>query len=104
MKVEAIIPEVVQIFNEIQKKPEALFEMIRLDLQQIVGEYLTAVMNAELTHFLERLPYERCADKDNHRNGSYSRKYALKGIGNIDVKIPCDRKGEFQIQIIPRSQ
>jgi putative transposase len=104
MKVEITVPEVVQIFNEIQKKPEAIFEMIRLDLQQTVGEYLTAVMNAELTHFLERLPYERCTGKDNHRNGSYSRNYALKGIGQVEVKIPRDRRGEFQTQVIPRSK
>jgi len=104
MKVEVTVPEVIQIFNEIQKKPEALFEMIRFDLQQTVGEYLTAIMSAELTQFLERLPYERCIGKDNHRNGSYSRKYALKGIGNVEVKIPRDRKGEFQTQVIPRSK
>ena len=83
MKVEVTVPEVIQIFNEIQKKPEALFEMIRLDLRQTVGEYLTEIMDAEMTKFLERLPYERCVGKDNHRNGSYSRKYALKGIGNV---------------------
>ena len=104
MKVEITVPEVIEIFNEIQKKPEALFEMIRVDLQQTVGEYLTAVMSAELTHFLERMPYERCTDKDNHRNGSYSRKYALKGIGNVEVRVPRDRKGEFQTQVIPRSK
>lgn len=32
----------------------------------------------------------------NHRNGSYERKYALKGIGEVEVKVPRDRKSEFQ--------
>lgn len=104
MKLEITVPEVIEIFNGIQKKPEALFEMIRHDLQQTVGEYLTAIMNAELTHFLDRMPYERCADKDNHRNGSYSRKYTLKGIGNVEVRVPRDRKGEYSTQVIPRSK
>jgi len=104
MKVEITVPEVIEIFNEIQKRPETLFEMIRLDLQQTVGEYLTSVMNAELTHFLERMPYERCVGKDNHRNGSYDRKFALKGIGNVAVRIPRDRKGQYQTQVIPRSK
>jgi len=104
MKVEITVPEVIEIFNEIQKKPEALFEMIRLDLRQTVGEYLTSIMNAELTHFMGRMPYERCADENNHRNGSYSRKFALKGIGNVEVRVPRDRKGEFQTQVIPRSK
>jgi len=104
MKVEITVPEVIEIFNEIQKKPEALFEMIRLDLRQTVGEYLTSIMSAELTHFMGRMPYERCADRDNHRNGSYNRQFALKGIGNVEVKVPRDRKGEFQTQVIPRSK
>jgi hypothetical protein len=38
MQVEVTVPEVIQIFNEIQKKPEALFEMISSDLQQTAGE------------------------------------------------------------------
>jgi hypothetical protein len=38
MEVEVTVPEAIQIFNEIQRKPEALFEMIRFDLQQTVGE------------------------------------------------------------------
>jgi hypothetical protein len=44
MKVEITVPEVIEIFNGIQKKPEALFEMIRHDLTQTVREYLTAIM------------------------------------------------------------
>ena len=44
-------PEIIEIINEIQKKPEALLEMIGLDLQQTVGEYLLAILNAEITHF-----------------------------------------------------
>jgi putative transposase len=104
MKVEITVPEVVEIFNEIQKKPEALFEMIRLDLQKTVGEYLSAIMNAEMTHFLGREPYERGDSNTNHRNGSYHRKFALKGIGEVGVKIPRDRQAQFQTQVIPRSK
>jgi len=104
MKVEITVPEVIEIFNEIQKKPEALFEMIRLDLRQTVGEYLSSIMNAELTHFMGRMPYERSAEEDNHRNGSYNRQFALKGIGSVEVRVPRDRKGKFQTQVILRSK
>jgi len=104
MKVEITVPEVIEIFNEIQKKPEALFEMIRLDLQQTVGEYLSAIMNAELTHFLGREPYQRKGRNTNHRNGSYDRKFALKGVGEVAVKVPRDRKCQFQTQVLPRSK
>lgn len=104
MKVEVTVPEVIEIFNAIEKKPEALYEMIRQDLQQTVGEYLSAIMHAEMTQFLGRNPYERATGVPNHRNGSYQRRYALKGIGEIAVKVPRDRNAQFQTQVIPRSK
>jgi len=44
--------------------------MIRLDVREAVGKYLSEMMNAELTHFLGRKPYERNEEKPNYRNGS----------------------------------
>ena len=49
MKLEVTVSEVKEIFKEIQKQPEQLFEMIRMDLRETVGQYLTAMMNAR-TH------------------------------------------------------
>ncbi|WP_457577813.1 IS256 family transposase [Desulfomarina sp.] len=104
MKVEISVPEVVEIFNEIQQQPESLFEMIRVDLRQTVGEYLSSIMKAEMSNFLGREPYERQDGESNHRNGSYKRKFALKGIGEVKVKVPRDRAGKYNTQILPRSK
>ena len=104
MKLEVSVPELVEVFKEIQKQPEQIFEMIRLDVKEIVGDYMTAMMGAELTHFLGREPYARSQGDVNHRNGSYDRNFTLKGIGEVEVKVPRDRKGEFTTQVIPRSK
>jgi putative transposase len=104
MKLEITVSEVKEIFKTIEKRPEQLFEMIRLDIRETVGEYLTAIMNAELTHFLGRGFYERGEDEVNHRNGSYDRNFTLKGVGEVQVKVPRDRQGEFSTQVIPRSK
>ena len=104
MKVEISVPEVVSVFKEIQEKPEKLFEMIRVDIRQSVGEYLSELMTTELTHFLGREAYERMEGEVNHRNGSYPREFTLKGVGKVDVRVPRDRKGDFKTQIIPRSK
>ncbi|MCJ7602334.1 MAG: IS256 family transposase [Desulfobulbaceae bacterium] len=101
---EISVPEAREIFNEIQQQPEKLFEMIRFDIQQTVGDYLSSLIKAELTHFLGREPYERGAVSSNHRNGTYKRRFALKGIGNVEVQVPRDRKGEFATKVIPRSK
>ena len=104
MKMEITVPEVIDLINEIRNEPESLFEMIRANVQETVGEYLTALMDTEMTHFLGRKRYERSDGSDNHRNGSYDRKYTLKGIGSVNIKVPRDRKGAFKTEVIPRSK
>jgi putative transposase len=104
VKLEVSVPEVVEIFKEIQEQPEKVFEMIRVDMRETVGQYLTQLMRAELTAFLGRQPYERNDSEANHRNGTYERSFALKGIGQVNVNIPRDRKGAFQTCVIPRSK
>jgi putative transposase len=104
MKVEISVPEAVSIFKEIQEQPEQLYEMIRTDIRETIGQYLSGLMDAELTHFLGRKPYERLEGDVNHRNGSYERNFTLKGIGEVDLQIPRDRKGNFKTQVIPKSK
>ncbi|MFA4917357.1 MAG: transposase [Syntrophales bacterium] len=104
MKLEITVNEVTEIFKEIQQRPEQLFEMIRLDIKEVVGDYLTAMMNTELTHFLGREPYVRNAGDVNYRNGSYGRGFTLKGRGEVQVNVPRDRKGKFKTTVIPRSK
>ena len=104
MKLEVTVSEIADIFKEIQERPGQLFEMIRLDIREVVGKYLTTMMNAELTHYLGRDPYVRVSGAVNHRNGSYGRGFALKGVGEVHVDVPRDRKGEFKTSVIPRSK
>ncbi len=51
MKVEISVPEVVNIFKEIQEQPERIFEMIRVEIRENVGEYLSELMKVELTRW-----------------------------------------------------
>ncbi len=104
MKAEISVPEVVSIFKEINKQPEQLYEMIRADIRETIGQYLSGLMDAELTHFLGRKRYERRQGDVNHRNGSYDRNFTLKGIGEVDIQIPRDRKGDFKTHVIPRGK
>jgi putative transposase len=104
MKMEITVTEVIDLINEIKNQPESLFEMIRANVQETVGQYLSILMDTEMTQFLGRNRYERCEGKSNHRNGSYERKFTLKGIGPVDIKVPRDRKGEFKTEVIPRSK
>ncbi|MBW2127197.1 MAG: transposase [Deltaproteobacteria bacterium] len=103
MKLELSVAEANELIKSIHQ-PETLFEMIRDNVRQSVGEYLSELMSVELTSFLGRGWYERGGGDANHRNGFYGRRYTLKGIGEVSVKVPRDRKGEFKSQVIPRSK
>ena len=104
MKVEISVAEVVQVFKEIQEQPEKILEMIKADMPQAVGGYLSEIMRLELTKYLGRQPYERVDEQTDHRNGSYPRCFTLKGIGEVPVQVPRDRNGEYQTQVIPKSK
>ena len=104
MKMGITVAEALELINEIRKQTGNLFEMIRADVKQSVSRYMSELMDVELTDFLGRDRYERVEGKCNHRNGSYARKYTLKGIGKVSVRVPRDRNGEFETQVIPRSR
>jgi transposase-like protein len=104
MKIEINVPDIRNFIKDIQEKPAKFFQMVRYDVRKSVGRYLTELMKEELTDFLGRERYQRTGGDKNHRNGGYDRSYTLKGIGKVAVKVPRDRKGEFQTKVIPRSE
>jgi putative transposase len=104
MKISLSVTELTKVFKEIQAQPERILEMMRTEMSQGVGEYLTGLMRAELSHFLGREPYERKEGETNHRNGSYERRYAMKRFGEVTVEVPRDREGEFRSDVLPRSK
>ena len=62
------------------------------------------MMDLELTDFLGRSPYERVTSNSNHRNGKYSRKLSLKGIGEVDLSVPRDRKNDFETKVFEKGR
>jgi putative transposase len=104
VEIKISVPEVVSLMKELQENPARIFEMVTMNVQKDVGAYLTNLMKAELTHVLGREEYERRKGKTNHRNGSYPRNFCIKGIGEVAVKVPRDRNGEYQTQVLPRSK
>jgi putative transposase len=104
MKLDVSVAEAVDLIKEIREQPEGLFEMIRVNVKESVGQYLSELMETELTGFLGRGRYQRSEGQTNHRNGSYGRHYTLKGIGEVSVEVPRDRKGKFKTEVLPRSK
>jgi putative transposase len=105
VKLEVSVAEVVEVIKEIQQQPGKILEMVKTDVPKVIGDYLSEVMQVELTRFLGRQPYEGIEDGEaDHRNGSYPRSFTLKKIGEVAVKVPRDRHGKYQTQVIPKSK
>jgi transposase-like protein len=105
MNLEISLAEMKEILKEIKNKPEELFKMMRKEIKESVGEYLSSLMKIELSDLLKREPYERKEGElePNYRNGYYGRSFTLKRIGEVSVSVPRDRKGEYQTKVLPRS-
>jgi putative transposase len=77
---------------------------MRFNVRETVGRYLSLLMESELTFMLGRERYERAKGAVNYRNGAYHRRFTLKGIGQVTVRVPRDRNGEFRTSVLPRSK
>lgn len=81
-----------------------IFEIMSLNSKQIAKDLLETMMSSEISLFLGREKYERqtlvAVKSRNYRNGWYHRSFCIKGIGQVDVRVPRDLKGEFHTNVI----
>lgn len=85
---------------------EQIFDLMNLDLRKASAEYLETLMNMELSVFLGRDRYERktsvSTTSRNYRNGYYQRTFAVKNLGELSIRVPRDRLGEYKTSVLPR--
>jgi transposase-like protein len=72
-------------------------------LKDMFKQVLQEVMEVELDEKLGYDKHERNGTEipENYRNG-YSKKTVKSQIGEVDIKIPRDRNGEFEPKILPK--
>ena len=104
MELKISVAEALALIKEVENVPAKILEYIGMNIQKEVGAFLPNLMGKELTYHIGREKYERKDGTTDYRNGSYSRTFCIKGIGDVEVKVPRDRDGNFQSQVLPRSQ
>ena len=73
-------------------------------LKDLLGDTLQGMLEAEMDDKLGYTKYDyRNKDTDDSRNG-YSKKTVVSSLGEIDLDIPRDRKGEFEPQAVKKNQ
>jgi len=84
------------------KTKEALFGEKGL-VKELQKRLLQAALDGELTEHLGYEKHERSPLKDNARNG-YSNKTVKGSEGELELKVPRDREGTFEPQIVAKRQ
>lgn len=73
-------------------------------LKDLLGDTLQGMLEAEMDEKLGYSKYDyQNKTTDDSRNG-YSKKTVTSSMGDIDLDIPRDRKGEFNPQIVKKNQ
>lgn len=74
-------------------------------LKNMFKQVLQEVMEVEMDEMLgyDKNEHVDAAEQKNYRNG-YSKKTVKSQVGEVDVKIPRDRNGEFEPKILPKHQ
>jgi len=104
VELKVSVSEALALIKEIESVPAKIFEYIGMSIQKDVGTFLSNLMGKELTDHIGREKYERKEGATDYRNGSYTRTFCIKGIGDVEVRVPRDRDGDFQSQVLPRAQ
>lgn len=105
LEVKINVSEIKEVIKDLAGAPGKIFTMMRYNVRESVGRYLSHLMDSELTFFLGRERYARGNKGDvNYRNGGYTRQFTLKGIGEVRVRVPRDRNGRFETSVLPRSK
>ena len=73
-------------------------------MKEMFADVLQEALEAEMDTHLGYDHYNVSEKStDNSRNG-YSKKTVKSELGNVELNMPCDRKGEFEPQIVPKHQ
>ena len=74
-------------------------------LLEKVQAWVNALLEAERDEFLGRGRYELLDEEhDNYRNGYRPRRINLFGLGELELRLPRDRKGEFESEFLPEGK
>ena len=99
IKIEINFNELVKAVEVTTKKPGEILNLLTNELKKSASMVMDQLLNSEMTVFLGK-PEQI----NNKRNGYYEREYVLKHVGAIKIRMPIDRKREFESKIIPKSE
>lgn len=96
MKIVVRVRDVVSLAALFRRSPGVAMQQVTEQMKEALATTLEQVMDAEIDLFLGEE-----SQRANKRNGYVSRSFGVKGIGEVRVRVPRDRKGEFRSAVVP---
>jgi putative transposase len=100
------VSELKTFVQNLPQIKDQIFDLMNLDIRKVSADYLGTLMNMELSVFLGRDRHVRVnavsTTSRNYRNGYYLRTFAVKNLGELSIKVPRDRLGEFKTSVLPK--
>ena len=93
--------EIIKLFKEGKiKDSKDLGEVMR----GVMKDIIEAIYQAELTEFLGYSAYDKSNKHTKNSRNGYTSKQVRSSLGEIDLNVPRDRKGEYEPLIIKKRQ
>lgn len=99
IKVEVSISELTTAVETFRQNRVKALEEFTSEVRSAVAETVNRLLHAEMTLFLGKAD-----EPGNKRNGFKERDYTLKGIGTFQIRMPTDRRSQFESAIIPKHE
>jgi putative transposase len=99
IKVEVNFPELRESWAELRKQRGKFFSLLTTELKGAATTALNQVLNSEMAIFLGK-PEQM----GNKRNGYEVKTYALKGVGAVELRMPIDRRRQFESALVPKHE
>lgn len=96
IKIEVSLPELFKAVTRFKNNRLKFLEELTTETKHAVSRAINNLLKTELALFLGGSD-----QADNKRNGYEKRNYTLKGIGQLQLRMPIDRKRAFKSVLIP---
>lgn len=99
LKVEVNLSEITTALAAFKESRMKALEVLNDELKASVTSTINQLLHAEMALFLGS-PEQQ----DNKRNGYQTKEYTLKGVGTLRLRVPVDRKRQFDSSIVPKRE
>lgn len=96
MKIVVKVQDFVSLARRFEASPMEAMKEVVTQVRSAVTTTLEQAMDAEIELFLGQ-----DAEAENKRNGHVSRTFGIKGVGTVRIRVPRDRAGRFQSNVVP---